>query len=656
MRVNTRTRINRVVMLVLVATIWAAGVPRPTMAADATQSLATLDLRIDTAKLQTLWSEAIKLLDKRDKPNFDAALLKLKEVEVQRMKSGFKNLPDHSAVLIQYAAELKQQRRIADAVTLMQSARLLSPDMASVYFALAKLRFAQNKADLYGVGQEFLRGVIAYWKDVNTIATYANNVLAVLLVSGFAAGAVFILFSFIYYQRAIFFYVKERIPLPLPLPMFNILGWIVVGVVTLICGVFWGLLLLAAMLIWAIDAAAKPMLQGFFLFGSVLAALLLGISITFTVFDGEYFQALRAIAYGDYSPQTVKVLQQHVKEHPDDGYALFGLAYIASHTGHPQEALATYQNMPGTYPGGAAVQNNIGNLYHAEFRKTKKPEVYDKAEEAYRTAMFIAPRLFEPRYNSGQMILIEFSNNQAAEEQMLAARKISQERFSRYSGYLESGVFTVDASISTGTLLQKLSEASVIKAGSELAQTLWQSGSRFGNPWYFSGICLVLLILAEVTAPKKGQPKKVSYCQMCGDAFAVKSRKKKGEEESGNYCTQCAYIFKKKTTVKPEKRAQKVQQIQIRQGLRGLIAKIGSVCLPGGGQVYYGYLLKGVLLSFGFFLGAATLLLKLVMVVLLPIDGQRGPSVITIGISVILAGGAYLLNLYDISKLSPKNQ
>jgi hypothetical protein len=159
---------------------------------------------------------------------------------------------------------------------------------------------------------------------------------------------------------------------------------------------------------------------------------------------------------------------------------------------------------------------------------------------------------------------------------------------------------------------------------------------------------------------------------MCGDPFAVKvrkrkpvrrrraeeegSEKKKAATEKHNFCTQCPYIFKKKTTVKPEKRTQKINQIQIRQNLRGMIAKIGSLVCPGGGQIYYGYNIKGILFSLGFSLGLGILALKVLSKHLLVAEGYSGWSLLTLVVSVALLGVAYLLNLLSIAKLPPKNQ
>ena len=614
--------------------------------------IAVTPLRVDAAELNKLWFDALKLLENK---KFAETILKLTEVDEKKVESGLKNLPAHSAVLIKHANLLKQQGQLPEALKLLESARQLSPDFPGVYFAFARFRLAQKITDVYGIGQELWHGLFFTFRDINTLATYANNGLAFLLLSGALTGAVLILFLFAYYWRAIFFSLKELAPLPLPLFIANVLGWIVVGIITLMLGIFWGLLFLALLLIPHVDALPKRLLQVVLLFGSLVAVLLIVVSVTFTVFDGDYFQALRDVAEGNYATRTVNALQKRLQEHPEDDYALFGLAYLTRNMGNSQDAIAAYELISGQYPDQAAVQNNLGNLYQLQFRKTLEDKTKDKtwsqkAEDAYNSAINYAPQRFEPHYNLAQLLLLNFTRSEDANQQLEAARQSDMERFIQYSGYLEHKIFTVDVSFSTVTLLKKLSTQEARTTGLALAKNFWGSGSRFSNPWYFAIASVALLFMTLVSETKKGSRKKVNYCEMCGDPYTV-TRKK--AEDQKKFCTQCTYIFKKKTTVKAEKRMEKIQQIQLRQKIRGVLAKLGSVCFPGGGQIYLGYLGKGMLIAFIFYFILGMILLKFQTSILL---GSPGASLLTFMISMLLVLGTYLFNLYDIFKLSPKNQ
>ena len=161
--------------------------------AEEVPKIASARLRIDTSRLNKLWFDALNLLDKGELLETN---LKLKELDLEKIKAGLTNLPDQSAVLITHANSLKAQNRLAEAIELAESAKQLSPDFAGVYFALAKFRFAQKATDLYGIGGNFFHGLLLTFKDINTIAIYANNGLAFLLLSCSITGIVFILFSF----------------------------------------------------------------------------------------------------------------------------------------------------------------------------------------------------------------------------------------------------------------------------------------------------------------------------------------------------------------------------------------------------------------------------------------------------------------------------
>lgn len=669
--VNTRNSWLYGSLTVLVIVVMIYHPPVVHAQEDAIPRIASLPIQVNTRALDALWRETIALLKNDD---LKGVLRKIEEVDVQKVQSGLKNLPFQSAALIQYARMLEERQRIADAVTLAEAAKRLSPDSAPVYFVLAKLRLAEDRTDLYGFVREMFFGMLAQYQDIGTIIVVANNILSILLIACMLTGIVFVLFSFIYYRQAIFYYYfKHLLPLPLPVFVTNILGWVLIGVITLSLGVFWGILFLAASLIPHADQASRWILNLCLLFGSLMAVELIALGTTFTQFDNDYFQALRELSYGTYSAKTVTVLQEQLQKDPRDAYAMFGLAYIASYSGQEREAIVTYEDISRTYPGYAAAQNNLGTLYHQQFLETENQQSYENAFNAYDSAIRASRQMFEPRYNVAQLELTDLSTSTESANNLIAtAIKINKIRFNQQSRYLEYGIVTTDASLSLTVLLKKFLEPPGYEAGMILARRLWSSGSRFDNPWFFSAASLLLLILSGLMGPSKTSPKKVVYCQMCGDPFPIKVRKrrpvrrKRDEEEDGekkkaapethNFCTQCTYIFKKKTTVKPEKRTQKVNQIHIRQNLRSVIAKIGSLVCPGGGQIYYGYNLKGILLAFGFYLGLSILALKILSKQLLVAEGYSGWSLLTLVVSVALLGAAYLLNLLDIMKLSPKNQ
>ncbi len=633
--------------------------------------IASLSLRVNTEVLDRLWRETLTLLQADDQK---AVLRKLEELDLQKVTDGFKNLPAQSAVLIRYAGRLQGSNRIDDAIALAEVAKRLSPDSASVYFMLAKLRLAKNMTDVYGGARELFLGVLTHYRDIGAIVVSANTILSVLLVAGVLTGIVFVVFSFLYYRQAVFYYLFKHV-LPLPVPMFvaSIMGWVVIGVVTLALGVFWGILLLAASLIFHVEKASRIALNLLLFFGSVLAVLLIALGTTFTQFESDYFQALRELSFGIYSAKTVTVLQEQVRHDPGDAYALFGLAYIAGHSGQDDEAIAVYSNLSFSYPGYAAAQNNLGALYHRKYLRDKTQASYKKAYDGYDSAIRSDRRLFEPRYNMAQLVLTDLSEADETKNNLLkTAMKLNGPRVSQLSQYLKNGIVATDANMSLAALVKKLFEPTSYESGLALAKKLWSSGSRFDNPLFFSAASLLVLILSALTGPSKTSPQKVSYCQMCGEPFLVKIRKRRpakrsrdddeGDDkknsatEASNFCTQCTYIFKKKTMVKPEKRAQKVNQIQMRQNLRGLIAKIGSLLFPGGGQIYYGYPIKGLVLACSFYLGLSLLVLKVLGKSLLVTEGYAGWSLATLVVAGVLLGVAYLLNLLDILKLSPRNQ
>lgn len=616
-----------------------------------TPAIASAPIRVDSSGVNNLWFQALDYLEARQ---WLETNLKLLDLNYAKYQSGLTNLYNHSRILIQKARQLQEQGNREEAMKLLESARILSPDSAEVYFARAGSLFKQDFTNFYGVGRELWRGLRLKYSDLFTIITYANNSLSLFLFAGGVASLVFVLFSFIYYRRAIFYQFKAIFPFEVPALVGHIIGWILLAVVALGLGIFWAILLLAFLLLWHIDLHSKRVLRVIFFFGGILAGLLLLVSMTFSTFQGEYFQALRDIARGRYTSRTVTVLQNHLQTHPGDAYALFGLAYIAQKTDNIQLAIEAYEQIPPDSPLQAAVQNNLGNIYQQQYRNTRQQAWLQKAEQAYRKAVYSAPQMFEVRYNFGKFLLLEFQNSEQADAELQQARELDRYRFTMYSESLRDSVDTIDIPFTTVMLLKKLYEPGFFATATTLAEQVWTSGSRLKNVWYFSIVSGVLFILTFVFGAKKGALKYgIIYCQMCGDPYLIKQKKK---QEPQTFCTQCTYIFKKKTVVKPEKREAKVKQIQLRQKSRGFLAKIFSLGFPGAGQIYYGYSMKGVLLAFLFSLAAGMFLLKGFFRILVDAEIDPGLSWGTIGIFLLLLLFSYLFNIYDILKLSPRNQ
>ncbi len=609
--------------------------------------VASTSLSLDVSEVNTLWFRIVNYLNNG---NLEEADLTLKDLNRKKLELGLENMSLRAQVLVKKAFDMKKQGNLQGAIKLVESAKWLSPDTPEVYFALAKLSFSQNMTDIYNVTHYSLRGLLLKYADVMFLFARVNTLVFVLVVTGIVTSAVFIVFSFLYYRRAIFYWLKEFLPGDFPLLMGNLIGWAVIAVVTLGVGFYWGLLCLALLLLWHVESASRVILQVILFLAILVGPLLIGVGMTYSIYGDEYMRILRDISRGEFSSQSAAMLQTHLKESASyDPYAVFGLAYIAQKVEKDDVALQAYQMIPRQYPDWVVVQNNMGNIYRKRYEQTKEDTWYQEAEEAYRNASRNAPDMFEPHYNLGQLLLLQFTESDAANTEIQKATEINEERFNFYS---DNRIVRVNASFSTMALLKRVFMQDIAEDGTAVAKRLWQSGSRFANPWYFSLASILVFVLSFVAGTSK--KKRVMYCQMCGDPYTFIQRKRAKEPQT--FCTQCTHIFKKKTVVKPEKRAAKVKQIQLRQKTRGFLAKISSLVFPGSGQVYFGYPLKGLLLAFFFYLALVTGTLKGYFRVLLEAEGTRLFSLTTLVILGILIVGAYLFNLRDIFRLSPKNQ
>ncbi|MCP4396989.1 MAG: tetratricopeptide repeat protein [bacterium] len=646
---TTKSRITRIIIILLL--LLAA----PGVQAQAPQ-VASIPLSLNLSEINDLWFTSLDTLKNGD---VEKALLDMEDLNLKKLGFGLANLSAYSQVLVREARNFQERGASAQAKNLLDMAQKLSPDLPDVYFALAGWRFKENMSDAYGVAKDLWKGYFLQLSEPSTLISYANKALILLLLAGILTSATFILLSFVYYRRAIFYQLKEKVPVKLPLFIAQIFGWIPIAVVTLGLGIAWGLLLLALLLIWHLDLSSKWILQVILLFGASLAIILIVLGISYTTFDGDYFQALSELKRGEFSSHSISVLQQQLQDNPEDVYAIFALGFIAQQNGRLDEAIEAYSMLPRQFADWPQAQNNLGNVYQQYYRQGEDPSWYQKSEDAYDDAIRQKPKMFEAHYNYAQLLLLENKSEDAGDE-IKKARDINYERYTTYSQYVKDNIIVVDAPFSVTALIKRLFYQDFFGKGKVLAEAIWAGWSRFPNPWFFSIASGVLLVMSfAFGVQKKAQKSGVQYCQMCGDPYTVKKRKKKKDQkqESDTFCTQCTYIFKKKTVVKPEKRAAKIKQIQLRQKVRGLLVKVLSVCLPGSGQVYFGYPLKGTLIALLFYLGAAYYLMWAILRISLETPGTSGGiSWGTLIFFGLLLGGSYLFNLYDVSRLSPKNQ
>ncbi|PID55795.1 hypothetical protein CSB45_14375 [candidate division KSB3 bacterium] len=629
----------------------------PSLQAQAPQ-VTSAELSLQLSEVNALWFRSLDSLKNGD---FEAGLRDLEDLNFKKLQLGLHNLSDYSHVLIREALKIREQGSSAYAKRLLEAAQKLSPDLPAVYFAAIAWHVKERDFDVYAITKALWKGCVLKLTSPSILISYVSKGLLLLLITGVFTSMSFIVFSFIYYYRAVFFYVKEKLPVEIPLLAVQVVGWILIAAVTLGLGIAWGLLLLGFFLIWHLDLSAKWILQSIFVFAAMLALLLIVLGITYSTHDAEYFHALSQLGDGEFSPRSIAVLQQQLRDHPEDSYAIFALGFIAQQNGLLEEALEAYSMLPRDFADWPRAQNNLANIYQHYYRQSGERSWYQKAEDAYDNAIRNTPKFFEGHYNYAQLYLLDNQSENAGDE-IKKARALDYERYTLYSQYVKDGIMTIDAPLSTIGLIKRLSYQDFSKKGLVLAGAMWAGWSRFPDPWIFSIASAVLLLVSFMFGVrKKGQKARVQYCHMCGDPYLLKQpRKKKGQEETRKrdlFCLQCRYIFKKKTVVKPEKRAAKVKQIQLRQKMRALIVKLLSLCVPGSGQIYSGYPLKGTLIAGLFSLGAAYYLLRMVLHFGLEYPGSRGEhSWIALIFFGVLLVGTYLFNVYDISKLSPKNQ
>lgn len=493
-----------------------------------------------------------------------------------RLEKGLFNTEPYSYLLMDMAH--KDRARAGEFLSL---ARKYSPDLPLVYFELARAGLSPSADGIFQGLDYFRQGVRAYGRNFWWGFTIAGLLYASFFLSFLFSLLLLLIFRLVM-DAGLFLHDgtenRKRLVLllvPIILSFF--------GPIALIAG----LLFLAGLYFKKENKAV------------VYASLLIFLLSPMILSLGERFFA---------APSADLRAVVAVNEGKDNGYALraskgrtdfasrFSYALALKREGHYEEAIEIYKSLTDRFYGpDPRVYINLGNAYHAIGD-------IEAARGSYLKSLELA-RLPSALYDLSQ-IHRETLDFAKGDEYFVAAAKLDPEAVSRYTSVagLTPNRFVVDETLPMFIL--------------------WQYAIAKGND-YTRTLGIVVTVIAFVLIIgfyllDKNVKYRAHRCKRCGAVFCSKCSR---ALTWGEMCPRCFSSLIKIEDVDSRERIARLLSIYQTQTRRRNIAKALSFLVPGGGQIYSGRILSGLLLLWPFLFAATLLVLSSVPLAgLVPFD------------------------------------
>ncbi|MBW2701117.1 MAG: hypothetical protein JRF33_09890 [Deltaproteobacteria bacterium] len=506
-----------------------------------------------------------------------------------------------SNVLLREASRAQKADDPEKAEILLDTAVLLSPDLASTHLARASFILFERPTDLAEVLGSLLDAGKAAWREPFSFDRMKTNAIVGLLLGLILAAFLFVIVQFLTYLKLFLHDFHHLFPraaarfqttvlalLLLALPLMFRLGLVLTLMIWLLTAFLyqnWRERAISIMLLLLLGATPFALREG-------LAGLMMPDSAAGVLLEVER---------GSPTDKQLSRLKALLAEHPDHTGLLTVLGNHFKRQGQYEMASAILLKALDTKPASAILLNNLGNVYFLQ-------DELGKAVGMYGRACMADPGLALPHYNLSQ------THYRAGEPDKGTEARQSALRLDR------EGIRKVTVRANTGQVNYVVGEldlpmvwltgAADIGVSRELLDdataALWNTWGGRGDPfsfWFYALGALLIYLLAALFGWR------VSLSRACVRCGRPACRRCNNEMKDDTHCGQCFYAFVRKEQV--DARARISKEIQIRQYKRRheSLACGLSFVLPGIGQMLKERTLRGVLILLVFALVLVQVLL-----------------------------------------------
>lgn len=544
-----------------------------------------------TEVIGTHWFERKEKILTGQDPLGKAELKAIYEAQLDR---GIKNIPLLSSLLLRESLRALHQNDVERAEFLCQYAQKYSPDLPSAYFAMARIHWSRSKTTVNLVLREYVRGVYAIFANFRESFFRSLNIL--YLVSG-AALLVFIAFTVIMGLKYLSLYlydVKKE---------FDLAPWkFLVGVVKVVAFVVPVLLHLNllwtlfywAILMWGYMARREREMMVIFLFVLVFIPWVLDETTDFLEKpDPNVLMTVHQANQTTWSENTKRSLRKWNQERPEDADVLFTLGFLNKRDGNYEEAKRYYDEALQNDPEWAECISNLGNVYLSTGRR-------EEAVEQYEQAIALSPKQASFYFNLHRAFARESILSTEMLEQALDTATELNPRLVAFHTLIFSESANraiIDDTISAGRLWARVFGS--LKSQYDLPEVILRPWMRGVSGKYYAVspvFFLAFLILFSLLCLKKNFPKR---CPMCGTP-SVKFIPRRIQGDA--VCFGCNRLFVRKESIDPKMKEKRMKQVSRFERRKGILWRVLSFILPGGGHLWKGQSMKGSLIVFFFFI------------------------------------------------------
>lgn len=487
---------------------------------------------------------------------------------------------------IRLGAEAGDSGDLTRALGLYDAALANTPESPEALFGRASLVWHMDKARVFEVVRNLAEGLSQSLRGRETGFRVISNALLSLLVTWPAALCLVAVIFAIRIQPLFGHELNERMLKSLPPPCQESLG-LLLFLLPLAAGLGLCWAAIVAFLLCAPYMTGRERGTVFFL-GAVLVVLPFGyqwVAARHILASSHHFALVQAVERGGRGETLVQELRSWIEAAPDGGLPHYYLGLVLKRRGELAEAEAELAQAAQLLPQAGFVQVGLGNLQYLLGRLSE-------AEATYRRAAEILPASAAVQLNLSKLYTQRLQLDQSNEA--LTRSLILDPRMARTVSPFHGQGFTqfvIDEPVPWEALVAGLTPPPGETRA--VAEGLWGSPLRGVSLPLLPYAVGVLLVLFWTHGRLRGGMPPVRRCHQCGTPFCGKCQPNPKEKE---YCAPCAAVFRQRDGVTAFVRGRRIREGE--EWLRRERARIGILgsVVPGGGDLYRGRLVRGILL------------------------------------------------------------